>query len=719
MTTTRNNLSTRLFRRGLALACACSLVALAQGAPLSTRAVEVPTDRVIIKWRESGVVAMQIDSPVERTAALSRMSGVKLTALHAIHDRLDVVRLAAPLRGEALRQALNRLRNDPAVQYAEPDAKRYILATLPADYPNDPRFNSGSDTAGSWQGQWYLKDPALDTATNTTTLSAIGATTAWKNPTGLANTAITGLGFVIAVLDTGVDTGVDPAHPHLHPDLQNKLYPGFDFVCNDSTTNCFSGTAANSYIANDGNGWDNDPSDPGDWISVADLDPVSGHFAASCGDPTTTDHHLDSSWHGTRVAGIAAAQTNNGVGIAGVAPDAQILPVRVIGKCGGYISDIVAGMYWAAGLSTAAITGVTTNLHPAHVLNLSLGAGSACTQTEQDAVTAITQAGHVVVAAAGNDGGPIAAPANCLGALSVAGLRHVGTKVGYSNVSSTAAAISIAAPAGNCFNVLGSRPWTLPCLYSIETTSNDGLTGPGKPIYTYSLLTQGSAINYDNEGTLGTSFAAPLVSGVVALMAQANGNLTVSQLIARMQAAATPFPVPATLPKGGICHVASLAQDAKGKYTDVQNADECQCTTATCGAGMLNAPAAVAAAQFPIASLTTSTDRASLGQTVTLDGTSSSAATGYSLAYLWKADPDVGIANASSAVAKLVFPATRPVTVTLTVTDGAGRQDQLSKTINSVSVKAGGGTGGFDTLTLIWLASIALLGIAARRRRLN
>jgi hypothetical protein len=132
---------------------------------------------------------------------------------------------------------------------------------------------------------------------------------------------------------------------------------------------------------------------------------------------------------------------------------------------------------------------------------------------------------------------------------------------------------------------------------------------------------------------------------------------------------------------------------------------------------MLNAPAAVAAAQFPIASMTTSTDRASLGETVTLDGSSSAAATGYSLAYQWKADPDVSIANASSAVAKLVFPALRPVTVTLTVRDGAGRQDSVSKTIDSVSLKAGGGGGGFDDPALAWLAGIALLAITARRRR--
>jgi serine protease len=699
-------------RRCLALLAGAVLAASVHVAASATPA----TDRVIVKWRTSGVAAMHIEDPVARAAALSQITGLKLTPLRAIHQHLDVVRLSAPVRGEALRQTLGRLRNDPAVEYAEADARRFILA-FPADAPNDPHFNAGSDAAGTWQGQWYLKDPAPDAA-HGDTLSAIGATSAWKTLSGVPAVPTLGTGLFIAIIDTGVDIA--------HPDLgaytaggPGKVLPGRTFICNDSGADCLSTAASHTYlVANDGDGWDADATDPGDWISAADV--LSGNFPG-CGDfsnPANTDHHLDSTWHGTRVAGIAAAQTNNGTGVAGVAPGAYILPVRVIGKCGGYISDIVAGMYWAAGLSNSAITGVPSNPYPADILNLSLGASDSCTPTEQDAVTAITQAGHLIVAAAGNDGGPVGAPANCSGVLSVAGLRHVGTKVGYSNVSSTAAAISIGAPAGNCYNLVGFRPWTLPCLFSIETTSNEGLTAPAGHTYSYAYLNPGSGINYENEGTLGTSFAAPMVSGVAALMVQANDKLTASELIARMQASATPFPVPATPPVGGVCHIATLTKDANGHYTDVQNAEECQCTSATCGAGMLNAAAAVAAALSPNVSLITSTDRASAGQSVTLDGSGSTAARAYQIAsYFWKADPDVAISNASSAVAKLVFPALRPVTVTLTVTDTAGRQAQASKTIDSVVLKAGGGGSAFDESDLVGLGALALLAITMRRRR--
>jgi len=678
----------------------------AQAAPWQRRsAADRPTDRIIVKWRDQGVAAMQIQGSANRAARLSASTGVHVTAMREIHDRLDLMRLDSPVAGADLMQVIARLRADPSVKYAEVDARRYVLA-FPADAPNDPRFIAGSDSAGQWLGQWYLMDPT------STTPAAIGATTAWQTSTGA--------GYVVAVLDTGVD--------FTHPDLGTygaggKLLPGFDFICNDSGANCSSGTGGNSYlVANDGNGWDSDATDPGDWINVVDL-ARSDHFFEGCGTDFYPDHHVDSNWHGTRVAGLIGAITNNGIGVAGVAPGAFILPVRVIGKCHGYLSDIVAGMYWAAGLTSPSLTDIDVNPYPAPILNLSFGGFGPCSQSEQDAVDALDQDGHLVVVAAGNDGGPLTAPANCQRVLAVAGVRHVGTKVGYSNVSSTAAAVSIAAPAGNCVNLNPGNPglpWTLPCVYSIETTSNDGVTTPGNPFYTYALFdpAYGGTTLSAKEGNVGTSFAAPMVAGVAALMVQANPHFTTQQLIARMQAAATPFPVPALAPPGGVCHVATLTVDASGQnYTDVQNA-ECQCTTSTCGAGMLNAAAAVGLALNPQASIITSADTASVGESITLDGSASSAAAGYTVeTYRWSVSPDIAIENPDSAVAKIIFPALRPITVTLTVTDSAGRQDQASKTINSVALSAGGGGGVLSPDELLALACAAALAFLRRRIR--
>ena len=451
-----------------------------------------PTDRIIVKWRDSGFAAVQMVGTPQRTARLSQSTGVALHPMRELHDRLDLMRLDAPLRGGAMRHVIARLRADPAVQYAEADQRRYALA-FPDDPPNDPRFVAGSDAVGQWVGQWYLHDPSP------TTPAAIGATTAWKTASGQ--------NYVIAIIDTGIDLN----HPDLGTyGLGGKLLPGRDFVCDDQGIDCSTLSASYTYlVANDGDGWDADPTDPGEWISAVDLARSDGFFAG-CGGGPNNDQPINSTWHGTRVAGIAAALTDNNLGIAGVAYGSYILPVRVIGKCSGYVSDIVAGMYWAAGLSNASISDVPTNPYPAQVLNLSVGGRAPCSQTEQDAVTAIVQDGHVVVAAAGNDGGPMDAPANCVGALSVAGIRHLGTKVGYSNVSSTAAAVSIAAPAGNCVVVQLTYPWTQPCQYSIETTSNDGVTVPGNSFYTYSLFAPGYTGNVLNEGSVGTSYAAPL-----------------------------------------------------------------------------------------------------------------------------------------------------------------------------------------------------------------
>jgi serine protease len=694
-------MSNRRLHRVLLAGALCALATLCVSAVAAPHRAypsgEAPTDRIIVRWRDTGVTAIQIPDNADRAARLSQSTGIRLQAVRQIRDRLDVVQLDAPLAGSALRRVVARLGADLAVKYAEPDQLRYALGA-----PNDPHFNAGSDSFGQWEGQWYLKDPTPAVP------AAVGATTAWDTATGAP--------YIIAVLDSGVD--------YNHPDLGlagngGKLLPGRDFICNDSGANC-AGTATGYtfVVANDGDGWDTDASDPGNWLTTQDI--ATGGLCPGQGLGPNHDQMVPSDWHGTRVAGIAAAITNNGIGVAGVAPGAYILPIRVLGKCNGYMSDIVSGMYWAAGLATTVTSALLANPNPAQVLNLSLGGTGPCSQTEQEAVTAIIQDGHLIVAAAGNDGGPVLAPANCTGVIAVAGIRHTGTKVGYSNVSSAAAAITIAAPAGNCVNLNIYHPWALPCLYSIDTTSNDGLTAPDKnpanAFYTYSKMVDGYGGNILNEGTTGTSFAAPIVAGVAVMMIEANPNLNAAQLTARLMASATPFPVPATAPDGGVCHVAALTSNSSGAYTDIQD-KECQCTTATCGAGMLNAAAALAHSLYPLASFTTSTDKASAGESITLDASTSSAAKNLTIAgYQWTVDPDVAIANPTSAVAKVVFPAFRPITVTLTVTDSAGHQGTASKTINSVSLSAGGGGGALGPAALLVLAGGAAAGLRRRRR---
>ena len=130
---------------------------------------------------------------------------------------------------------------------------------------------------------------------------------------------------------------------------------------------------------------DRNPSDPGDWVVANEC--YSGSPAS------------DSSWHGTHCAGTIGAATNNSLGVAGINWQSKILPVRVLGKCGGTISDIADGMRWSAGL---VVSGVPNNANPAKVLNLSLGGSGACETTYQNAINAITAAGSSVIVSAGN-----------------------------------------------------------------------------------------------------------------------------------------------------------------------------------------------------------------------------------------------------------------------------------------------------------------------------
>jgi serine protease len=353
-----------------------------------------------------------------------------------------------------------------------------------------------------------------------------------------------------------VDTGVRYEHPDLlEAAVGGNLLPGYDMI-------------SDTPVANDADGRDADASDPGDWVTRAELSQRGGTFFACADSPE------NSSWHGTQLSGLIAAVTNNGIGMAGGAPSVRVLPVRVLGKCGGYDSDIIAGMRWAAGLS---VPGIPVNSNPARVINLSLGGDGSCPVVYQEAVDEIRAAGAVIVVAAGNSSGhAVSAPANCKGVIAVTGLRHAGTKVGFSSLGPE---VAISAPGGNCVNTEANAP----CLYPILTTTDTGTTAPAGSTYTDSF-----------NISVGTSFAAPLVSAVAALVLSVQPSLMADGVRLLLQATARPFPSLGSVASSATVPQCSAPQfNLRGSPIDQL---ECYCTIETCGAGMLDAGAALAAA---------------------------------------------------------------------------------------------------------------------------
>ncbi|MEK7918963.1 S8 family peptidase [Burkholderia contaminans] len=361
---------------------------------------------------------------------------------------------------------------DSDVDYAEPDHPMQIR-----DTPSDPLYSQ----------QWYLSDPT----------AGINLPPAWSVTKGSPT-------VVTAVLDTGYRP---------HADLVGNLLSGYSFISNVNTSN--NGLTRSS-----------DATDPGDWVTQQELDNANGPYYHCASQPS------DSSWHGTRVMGVIGATANNGTGIAGVSWLGQILPVRVLGKCGGTTSDIADGMRWAAGI---AVNGVPNNPRPAKVINLSLGGVGACSTTFQQAIDDVTAKGVTVVVAAGNDGlsTGLDQPANCRGVISVGATDATGRRASFSNFGPD---VSLSAPGVN-----------------ILSTSNTGTTTPGSD--TYGLAN-------------GTSLATPQVTGVAALMLSVNGNLTPAQIQQKLQ---------------GGTRTTKLAAGTS-------------CTAMPAGSGILDAGAAVASA---------------------------------------------------------------------------------------------------------------------------
>lgn len=285
----------------------------------------------------------------------------------------------------------------------------------------------------------------------------------------------TGSGVVVAV----VDTGYRP-----HADLVANLLPGYDFISSSSR-------------ARDGNGRDASALDEGDW-----------YLGGEC----SGTNSQASTWHGTHVAGVIAASTNNNMGVAGVAFNARIVPVRVLGKCGGVSSDIADGIVWASGGS---VPGVPANPNPARVINLSLGSNDAgaCGSTYQNAVNSARSRNVVVVAAAGNgNNNANYQPGNCSGVITVAATTLQGGRASYSSYGPL---VELAAPGGE---------WGA----SIFSLKNSGASTPVSDSY---------------AEMPGTSAATPQVSGVAALLLQINPALTPDQVSLLLQQSTSPFPL--------------------------------------------------------------------------------------------------------------------------------------------------------------------------------
>jgi serine protease len=616
--------------------------------PVATRPASIgpAAGRLIVGFRatSSNTVVQTIHSQTRGTtvkigqartdagdlAALTQRVGLNVAKSRQLTSSMHVIHLQRTLYGADVAAALAALRADPAVKFAEVDERRYPHATT----PNDPLFQPSANATG----QWFMLTPS--TLTPTSDAAATDAVSAWDITQGSTGTVI-----------ADVDTGVLFDHPDLlRAGLGGRLLPGYDFVSGDVNPNSPYNSLGTFLIANDGDGWDPDPSDPGDWISATDEKNVL-FPAATCGG--TNGAPTDSSWHGTRVMGILGALTDNSVGIAGMTRYPYLLPVRALGKCGGYDSDIITAMQWAAGMS---ITGVPNNPYPADIINLSLGGQGSCPTAYAGVVSTLTTMGVLIVASAGNEGLAVDAPANCAGVLGVAGLRNVGTKVGYSSLGPQ---VGIAAPAGNCVNSSGA------CLKSIDTTTNTGLTTPAANTYTD-----------QSNPNLGTSFSAPIVSGIAALMRAVNANLTPAQLIARIESSATAFPQPATLIASG--YVCPTADPASG---------ECACPNdhSQCGYGMANALNAVKAAQRPIAAVVVPAS-SSVGSPAVLDASGSAASCLRTVAsYVWTANPSTLIPPGSTGAQVTVTPNGTAGTVTLVVTDNLGDTDTTT-----LSVAAGG-----------------------------
>lgn len=554
---------------------------------------------VIVKYKSHGAWSQpkgsQSNKPEPRHASkINRALGLNTKDGRVLDTHMQSLKAT----GISSTHLADRLRLLPDVEWVEVDQINHIQAV-----PNDPYLADQLQQITPAAGQWYLRAPSGNVT------SAINAIGAWDITQGNRN-------VIVAVLDTGI-------RPE-HPDLSGKMVAGYDFV-------------SDPFMGNDNSGRDNNPTDPGDW---------STNNMCAPGEPGEI-----SSWHGTQVAGLIGAATNNGIGIAGVGYNVRVLPIRVLGRCGGLTSDIIAGMLWAAGLSDDVGTGTTIirrNTHPSRILNLSLGSIGRCSNAYRSTIQRLVEAQIAVVVAAGNESTSVSNPGNCPGTITVGALRHTGSKAGFSSLGSQ---VSLSAPGGNCVNTNPADP----CLYPIMSTINWGENYASSNGYSDAYLRPG----------MGTSFSTPLVAGTLGLMLSLQPNLSLTDLKSALLNSTTAFP--SSDPNSALPNCVRPSYQVPYQYA-------CICTTVTCGSGMLNTQAAVTAVAPPTVIVTSSSQSGVVGGHIVLNATGSSARGGRNIAsYAWhiiqgqRLAEFVGTTN--SNLATLNLKQRGPVVVQLTVTD--------------------------------------------------
>ena len=387
--------------------------------------------------------------------SIDELLNIKTSYVRSTALDASVVTTSAELTPAQAQQYMNALSANSKVASVSPDMRRY--ATVDHTSAEPVKIN----------------DPKMNRMWSLTGEKGVSALEAWGTTRGK--------GVTVAVLDSGITA---------HPDLDANVLPGYDFI-------------AESAFSNDGNGRDSDPTDAGNW--TVDNQCFTGSKATA------------SDWHGTHVAGTIAAIANNNEGIAGVAPEAKIVPVRVLGACGGFDSDITDGIIWAAGGS---VRGVPANQNPAQVINMSIGSEGTCITPYRQAIAQANKRGSIVVVAAGNNNfdASKSSPGNCEDVINVGATDKNGKR--------------------------SRRYWG----GGILSTLNAGKTAPGKADYA----------EYQ-----GTSMAAPHVAGIVALMKAVDPKLTYAQAKKALQSTSQGVECDQSACGSGIVNAARAVQQVR------------------------------------------------------------------------------------------------------------------------------------------------------------